>query len=62
LIVIPKQATIQQTEQSVNNVIMLRQFVISINPIYKALTGSRSFLLTNIRDVCDELLIIVVLY
>ncbi|KAH7131986.1 DNA mismatch repair protein MutS [Dendryphion nanum] len=52
LIIIPKTPTIQTTEQSINQVIMLKQFVLSINPIYIALAGARSALLASIRDHC----------
>ena len=43
--------TIQTTEQSINQVIMLKQFVGSVKPIYEALTGARSSMLNNIREV-----------
>ncbi|KAF2474591.1 uncharacterized protein BDR25DRAFT_383924 [Lindgomyces ingoldianus] len=52
LIVIPTKPTIQTTEQSINHVIMLKQFVTSVNPIYEALTGARSSMLHNIRELC----------
>ncbi|KAF2185031.1 hypothetical protein K469DRAFT_577714 [Zopfia rhizophila CBS 207.26] len=52
LIIIPTKPTIQTTEQSINNVIMLKQFVNSVNPIYEALTGARSSMLNNIRELC----------
>jgi DNA mismatch repair protein MSH4 len=44
--------TIQTTENSINQVLMLKQFVTSVNPIYEALTGARSSLLIYIREVC----------
>ncbi|KAJ4301075.1 MutS protein msh4 [Kalmusia sp. IMI 367209] len=44
--------TIQTTEQSINQIIMLKQFVTSVNPIYQALTGARSWMLNNIRELC----------
>ncbi|KAF2786890.1 hypothetical protein K505DRAFT_258914 [Melanomma pulvis-pyrius CBS 109.77] len=53
LIVIPVRPTIQTTEQSINQVIMLKKFVTSVIPIYEALTGARSFLLNNIRELCS---------
>lgn len=31
---------------------MLKQFITSILPIYEALTGARSWMLDNIREVC----------
>ena len=51
LIIIPTKATIQTTEQSINNVIMLKHFVTSVRPIYESLTGARSWMLNNIREV-----------
>ncbi len=48
---IPLKASLQSTEQSVNNVIMLRQFIVSVKPVYEALTGARSVLLADIREV-----------
>lgn len=53
LIVIPAKPSLQHTEQSVNNVIMLKHFANSVNPIYEALIGARSTMLTNIRDLCS---------
>ncbi|KAF2649594.1 hypothetical protein K491DRAFT_668687 [Lophiostoma macrostomum CBS 122681] len=53
LIVIPIKPTIQTTEQSINQVIMLKQFVGSVKPIYEALTGARSSMLNNIRELCS---------
>ncbi|KAL2354274.1 muts domain V-domain-containing protein [Cryomyces antarcticus] len=52
LIMIPTTSSVQHTEQSVNNVIMLKQFVNSIKPIFEALTGSRSAMLEEIRQFC----------
>ncbi|KAF1996096.1 DNA mismatch repair protein-like protein muts [Amniculicola lignicola CBS 123094] len=52
LIVIPTKATIQTTEQCINQAIMLKHFATSINPIYEALTGARSSMLNNIRELC----------
>ncbi|KAF2810331.1 DNA mismatch repair protein MutS [Mytilinidion resinicola] len=52
LIIIPKEPNLQHTEQSVNNIIMLKQFVNSVNPIYEALTGARCTMLVNIRELC----------
>ncbi|KAL1643438.1 MutS protein msh4 [Diplodia intermedia] len=38
-------------EQAINHIIMLKQFVISIRPIYEALTGARSAMLCEIQAV-----------
>lgn len=52
VILIPTQPDIQYTMQSVNNVIMLKQFVNSIKPVFEALTGARSGMLESIRTLC----------
>ncbi|KAF9629883.1 hypothetical protein BFW01_g64 [Lasiodiplodia theobromae] len=44
-------------EQAINHVIMLKQFVISIRPIYEALTGARSTMLREIQAFCHPDLI-----
>ena len=51
LIVIPAKPSVQHTEQAINQVIMLKQFVLSVNPIYEALTGARTEMLSTIRNV-----------
>jgi DNA mismatch repair protein MSH4 len=51
LIVKPVKQTLQTTEQAINQVIMLKQFVFSVNPVFEALTGARSSMLINIREV-----------
>jgi DNA mismatch repair protein MSH4 len=43
---------LQTTEQAINQIIMLKHFVGSVNPIYEALTGTRSSMLDNIRELC----------
>jgi len=53
LILIPTQPSLRDTEQAVNNVIMLKQFVMLIRPVFEALTGSRSTMLQEIRDLCS---------
>ena len=53
LILIPTQPSLKDTEQAVNNVIMLKQFVILIRPVFEALTGARSTMLQEIRDLCS---------
>ncbi|KAG9541811.1 hypothetical protein KCU79_g18374, partial [Aureobasidium melanogenum] len=52
LIIIPTKPSLQSTEQSINHVIMLKQFVASIQPVYEALTGSKSVMLKEIRRNC----------
>lgn len=51
LIIIPTKPSIHATEQNINDVIMLKQFINLVNPIYEALTGARSWMLNNIREV-----------
>ncbi|KAG9991175.1 hypothetical protein KCU78_g19768, partial [Aureobasidium melanogenum] len=52
LIIIPTKPSLQSTEQSINHVIMLKQFVASIQPVYEALIGSKSVMLKEIRRNC----------
>ncbi|KAJ4312218.1 MutS protein msh4 [Neodidymelliopsis sp. IMI 364377] len=63
LIVKPVKPTIQTTEQAINQVIMLKQFVSCVHPVFEALTGARSSMLNNIREFCapDNILPIQVL-
>ncbi|KAL5321106.1 hypothetical protein ACEPPN_011918 [Leptodophora sp. 'Broadleaf-Isolate-01'] len=50
LIIIPTRPDIQQSEQSINKVLMLKSFVQSITPLFEALAGARSGLLCMIRE------------
>ena len=50
--IIPTKPTIQYSQQSINNVIMLKQFVKSVQPIYEALANVQSQLLRAIADQC----------
>lgn len=52
LIVTPSKVTLQTSEQAINQVIMLKQFVNSVNPVFEALTGTGSDMLHNIRELC----------
>ncbi|KAL1963513.1 hypothetical protein VTN77DRAFT_8094 [Rasamsonia byssochlamydoides] len=52
LILNPVKPTFHHVEQSVNHVIMLKSYVMSINPVYEALAGAQSALLKKIRDLC----------
>ena len=51
LIVIPTQPSLQSTEQNINNVMMLKQFVNSIQPVHEGLAGVRSVMLKEIKRV-----------
>jgi DNA mismatch repair protein MSH4 len=52
LIIIPSKITLHTTEQSINHIIMLKQFVNSVRPVFEALTGTGSVMLNNIREIC----------
>ncbi|KXL48791.1 MAG: hypothetical protein FE78DRAFT_86832 [Acidomyces sp. 'richmondensis'] len=52
LILIPVQPRLKDTEQAINNIIMLKQFVNLINPVFEALTGARCEMLQDIRNMC----------
>ncbi|KAI4642248.1 hypothetical protein J4E93_007392 [Alternaria ventricosa] len=52
LIVTPSKTTLQTTEQFINHVIMLKQFVNSVSPVFEALSGTASVMLNNIREIC----------
>jgi DNA mismatch repair protein MSH4 len=52
MIIIPKDPDIRHSEQSINNVLMLKTFVQCIPPLFEALTGARSVLLATIRENC----------
>lgn len=53
LILIPTEPSLKDTEQAVNNVIMLKHFVALIVPVFEALTGARSTMLQEIRGICS---------
>lgn len=53
LILISTQPSLKDTEQAVNNVIMLKQFVTLVGPMFEALTGARSTMLQEIRNLCS---------
>ena len=50
--IIPTRPTIQYSQQSINNVIMLKQYVRSVHPIYEALSNVQSDLLRAIAGKC----------
>lgn len=52
LIVIPTKASVLYTEQALNNIIMMKQFVWNIDPIFQALVGARSAMLREIHQLC----------
>ncbi|CAO1602016.1 MutS protein msh4 [Xanthoria calcicola] len=50
--IIPTKPTIQYWEQSINNVIALKQYVNSIPAVFEALTTVKSELLLHINELC----------
>ena len=48
----PREIKIQHIEQSINNVLLLKQFVTAIAPVRAALSGAQSHLLTQLLDIC----------
>ncbi|KAI5271768.1 hypothetical protein E4T47_04890 [Aureobasidium subglaciale] len=52
LIIIPTKPSLLSTEQSINNIILLKQFIGGIQPIYEALTGAKSVMLREIQRNC----------
>ncbi|KFY04491.1 hypothetical protein O988_00757 [Pseudogymnoascus sp. VKM F-3808] len=52
LIIQPTQPDIQHSEQSINHILMLKTFVQSVGPVFEALSGAKSALLVEIRNVC----------
>lgn len=51
LITIDDMPTMETIEQSINNVIMLRQFISSVRPVFEALRGVDCSLLQSIKEV-----------
>lgn len=51
----PTKLTIQYSEQSINNVIALKQYVKSIPAVFEALATVNSELLVHINEVCVAL-------
>ena len=54
--VIPTQPSIQYWENSINNVIQLKQYIKSVPPIFDALVGVKSNILKQVAEVYDTLL------
>ncbi|GIZ49485.1 hypothetical protein CKM354_001251500 [Cercospora kikuchii] len=52
LIIIPKEPNLHDTEQSINNVIMLKHFIAHVRPIFEALTGCRCEIIAEIQRIC----------
>ncbi|KAF2156856.1 hypothetical protein K461DRAFT_218151 [Myriangium duriaei CBS 260.36] len=54
LIVVPKNPTVKTTEQNVNNVLALKDFVTKIEPVLVSLAGARSHMLHTIQRLCGH--------
>ena len=52
MIIIPTRSDIQLTEQSINEILLLKAFVQSVKPLFEALSGARAELLLEIRQNC----------
>lgn len=50
LILIPTKSTIAFMEQSINQIIALKQFLLALKPIYEALAGAQTTLMAGIRE------------
>lgn len=52
IMLIPTKPSLSHTENSINNVIMLKQSIQSVVPVFEALIGARSAMLTGIQRYC----------
>ncbi|PBP17310.1 DNA mismatch repair protein Msh4 [Diplocarpon rosae] len=52
LIIVPTQPDILYSEQSINQILMLKSFVQCVHPIFESLAGAKSDLLVMIRENC----------
>lgn len=52
LIIEPIKATLKDTEQAINNVMMLKHFVGLVQPVFDALGTARSEMLRSIANIC----------
>lgn len=50
--VLPKDNSLVEAEQAINNVLRIKTFVQSINPLFLALATARSTLLERVRALC----------
>ncbi|KAG0643376.1 muts domain V-domain-containing protein [Tuber brumale] len=54
LITMPVKPSLKHSEQAINNVIILKQSLSSIAPVYDSLSPARSWLLVSIRNLCES--------
>lgn len=52
LIVLPAEPSLEATEQAINDVLMIKNFVLCIAPLFESLVAARCELLLKIRDHC----------
>lgn len=55
--IVPQDASIYASEQAINNVLMIKAFLLAIEPLRVSLSTARSDLLCKIRDICRPELI-----
>ena len=48
---IPKEPSVEYFEESINNIIMLKQFVKNVRPVYEAIRVAQSELLVSLAYV-----------
>ncbi|PUU80668.1 DNA mismatch repair protein MutS [Tuber borchii] len=53
LITMPVKPSLKHSEQAINNIIILKQSLSSIAPVYDSLGSARSWLLVSIRNICE---------
>lgn len=53
LIIIPQKPSLQDSEQAINNVLMLKTFLEKAGVIFKALEPATGPLLLKVRDLCS---------
>lgn len=52
LIILPLEPSLEATEQAMNEVLMIKNFVVAVPPLFESLASARGALLTKIRDNC----------
>lgn len=51
---VPKEPSVEYFEESINNIIMLKQFVKSVRPVYDAIGMAESELLVTLAHVRER--------
>ncbi|KAI0125617.1 muts domain V [Xylariales sp. AK1849] len=57
LVILPDKASIYESEQAINRVLMIKKFVLAVSPLFEALSSARTDLLQRIREICRPELI-----